>query len=120
MSLINREDAIDIKRKATVDANPEHFNAHQKFIQFMRDAEISSFGKWQWANGFNAALTAIGLDLENLPSVQLVRCKDCKYHSHDAEYGRDWCNRTSGVFRVKPDDFCSRAERRSDEQIDQH
>ena len=36
----------------------------------MKDVEISSFGKWQWANGFNAALTAIGLDLENLPFVQ--------------------------------------------------
>lgn len=43
---------------------------------------------------------------------EIVRCKDCKYHSHDAGYGRDWCNRTSGVFRVKPDDFCSRVERR--------
>ena len=46
--------------------------------------------------------------------VEIVRCKDCKYHSHDAGYGRDWCNRTSGVFRVKPDDFCSRAERRQE------
>ena len=48
---------------------------------------------------------------------EIIRCKECKHHSHDAEYGYDWCNRTSGVFRVKPEDFCSRAERRTDEQI---
>ena len=53
--------------------------------------------------------------IKALEQPEVIRCKDCKYHSHDAEYGRDWCNRTSGVFRVKPDDFCSRAERRSDE-----
>ena len=46
---------------------------------------------------------------------EIIRCKDCKHHSHDAGYGYDWCNRTSGVFRVKPEDFCSRAERRTDE-----
>ena len=48
---------------------------------------------------------------------EIVRCKDCKHHSHDVGYGYDWCNRTSGVFRVKPEDFCSKAERRTDEQI---
>jgi len=53
--------------------------------------------------------------IKALEQHEVIRCKDCKYHSHDAEYGRDWCNRTSGVFRVKPDDFCSRAERRTDE-----
>ena len=46
---------------------------------------------------------------------EIIRCKECKHHSHDAGYGYDWCNRTSGVFRVKPEDFCSRAERRTDE-----
>lgn len=53
--------------------------------------------------------------IKALEQHEVIRCKDCKYHSHDAEYGRDWCNRTSGVFRVKPDDFCSFAERRTDE-----
>ena len=68
--LISRQAAIDIERNATVDTNPTHFEAHQKFIQFMDDAEISSFGRWQWANGFNMALTAVGIDLKKLPSIQ--------------------------------------------------
>ena len=67
---ISRQAAIDIERNATVDTNPSHFEAHQKFTQFMDDAEVSSFGRWQWANGFNTALTAVGIDLKKLPSAQ--------------------------------------------------
>lgn len=36
----------------------------------MDDVEISSFGRWQWANGFNTALTAISVDLKQLPSTE--------------------------------------------------
>ena len=66
---ISRKTAIDIEQNAIVDTNPSHFEAHQKFTQFLNDAEISSFGRWQWSNGFNTALTAVGIDLENLPSA---------------------------------------------------
>lgn len=68
--MISRQAAIDIERRATVDTNPEHFESHQKFVQFMDNAEISSFGRWQWSNGFNTALTAVGIDLKRLPSAQ--------------------------------------------------
>ena len=68
--LISRQAAIDIERNATVDTNPSHFEAHQKFTQYIDDAEISSFGRWQWSNGFNTALTAVGIDLKKLPSAQ--------------------------------------------------
>lgn len=71
--LISRQAAIDIERNSTVDTNPSHFEAHQKFTQFMDDAEISSFGRWQWSNGFNTALTAVGIDLKKLPSAQMER-----------------------------------------------
>ena len=73
--LISRQAAIDIERRATVDTNPEHFESHQKFVEFMDDAEISSFGRWQWSNGFNTALTAVGIDLKRLPSAQPERKK---------------------------------------------
>ena len=68
--LISRQAAIDIERNATVDTNPSHFEAHQKFVQFVDDAEISSFGRWQWSNGFNTALTAVVINLRKLPSAQ--------------------------------------------------
>ena len=49
------------------------------------------------------------LEIANMPAAQpeIVRCKDCKHYLHDEEYGFDWCNRMSGVFRAKPDGFCS-------------
>lgn len=50
----------------------------------------------------------------SIETKPLTRCHDCKHHSYDAGYGYDWCNRLGGVFRVKPDSFCSFAERRTD------
>lgn len=110
---IYRQAAIDIERNATVDTNPSHFEAHQKFTQFMDDAEISSFGRWQWSNGFNTALTAVGIDLKKLPSAQpepVVKCKDCKYADDDGV-----CQNSVGLAIQDDDDFCSFAERRTDE-----
>lgn len=57
-------------RKNTVSTNPDDYKAHEKFIQFMDDPEISEFGRWQHANGFNTALVAIECDLDKIPSVQ--------------------------------------------------
>ena len=85
--LISRQEAIDIERNATVDTNPSHFEANQKFIQFMDDAEISSFGRWQWSNGFNTALTAIGIDLRKLPAVDAIPIEWIK------EWANNYCDR---------------------------
>lgn len=66
-------------------------------------------------NGFDHCDGCSDVDaIMDLPSAQpkIIYCRDCKHHSHDAGYGRDWCNRMSGVFRVKPDDYCSFAERK--------
>lgn len=119
--LISRQAAIDIERNATVDTNPTHFEAHQKFIQFMDDAEISSFGRWQWANGFNTALTAVGIDLKKLPSAQpeIIRCRDCKcwYAGENINYCRKFWDDDGEpkLYRCTADDFCSRAEREEHE-----
>lgn len=51
-----------------------------------------------------------------LPSAQLelIRCKDCKYYHPN--YCAAWIR--FDTIKTKPDDYCSRAERREDEQID--
>lgn len=48
-----------------------------------------------------------------LPSAQpeIIRCKDCKWKQGA------WCVRFAEVIPF-PDDFCSRAERRTNEQTD--
>ena len=45
---ISRQAAIDAVDSETVSTNPEHFKSSEKFIKFMDDADIASFGKWQW------------------------------------------------------------------------
>ena len=67
---ISRQAAIDAVNSETVSTNPEHFKSSEKFIKFMDDADIASFGKWQWANGFNTAVVAAKIQLEKLPSAQ--------------------------------------------------
>ena len=49
--LISRQAAIDSVDSETVSTNPDHFKSSEKFIKFMDDADIASFGKWQWAKG---------------------------------------------------------------------
>lgn len=64
--------------------------------------------------------------LLKLPSAQLeiIRCKDCKhyacilYSGTQFEYGECFGHEESDyTFEVKPDDFCSRAERKDDDCI---
>ena len=51
--------------------------------------------------------------LETLPSAEpeIIRCKDCKYYQQDHLFKVGFCD---GRQRNN-DDFCSRAERRTDE-----
>ena len=77
---IYRQAAIDAVDSETVSTNPEHFKSSEKFIEFMDDTDIASFGKWQWANGFNTALVATTVQLKNLPSTErLGQWKDIEH-----------------------------------------
>lgn len=79
-----------------------------------------------------AALEAIGRavtkevarwSVEDLPSTDLIRCKDCKFWVVHTLFDRSqgWCERLCDEFDkslargTEEDDFCSRAERRTDE-----
>ena len=63
--------------------------------------------------------------LAELPSAQpeIIRCKDCKHYVIHTLFGRSqgWCERLCDEFDktlargTEQDDFCSRAERRTDE-----
>ena len=60
----------------------------------------------------------IRIALRNMPSAQpeITRCKDCKYWTHIKRTNRYWCKTDDGLFdsNPSPDDFCSRAERRTE------
>ena len=112
---ISRQEAIDAVDSETVSTNPEHFKSSEKFIKFMDDADIASFGKWQWANGFNTAVVAAKIQLKDLPSAQpeIIRCKDCKWWSNDDYRECSSPNYDDGY--VTPAGFyCGYAERREE------
>ena len=78
------------------------------FEKTLESAEIKARQDRKYV--FESAINTIRGNLRNAPSVQpeIVRCKDCKW-----KQGSE-CVRFSDV-RPFPDDFCSRAERRTDD-----
>ena len=136
--LIPRKSVEYICRKEVVSTNPDDFAASEKFIQFMDNPEIASFGRWQHANGFNTGLIAVQCGLEKVPSVQdgidinvgsksvpssqvdivpVVRCKDCKWYGRadKRRFYRGMDCLQKRIDTIIPDkDFCSRAERREE------
>ena len=55
--------------------------------------------------------------VDKMPSVQpIVRCKDCKHGSPNGRYGcRVYHYKKYETHDMKPDDFCSMAERREND-----
>ena len=57
--------------------------------------------------------------IKGVPSAEpkIIRCKDCKHWAHIKRTKRYWCQTDDGLFDLNPspDDFCSRAERRTNE-----
>ena len=66
--LISRQAAIDAMEKCIMDCNPDHFVSCSKFIKYMHNADIGSFGQWQFANGFNMGVTASKVAINVLQS----------------------------------------------------
>lgn len=85
LDCVSRQAVIDAVYSETVSTNPEHFKSSEKFIKFMDDDDIASFGKWQWANGFNTAVVAARIQLEKLPSAQPERKRGRWILVHEAD-----------------------------------
>lgn len=53
--------------------------------------------------------------LKSLPSAQpeIIRCKDCKYYKTKFCALDTWTNEIT-IYNAQPDDFCSRAKRRGE------
>ena len=81
-----------------------------------RQAAIDALDTGLWGVEWDKALaTAM---LKDLPSAQpeVIRCKDCKYASPNGKYGcTAYHFKLYETHGMKADDYCSRAERRTDE-----
>lgn len=73
---INKDAIIRRTNNMTVNTNPDDYEGHENFMSFMDDPEISSFGKWEWANGYNCALIDMEIALADEPSQQPKLSKD--------------------------------------------
>lgn len=93
-----------ISRQAAIDALEKVATLFPWKVPGNRD----SYDRYNEA--WNDAIGRAEIEIEELPSKQpeIVRCKDCKW-----KQGSE-CVRFAEV-RPFPDDFCSRAERRTDE-----
>ena len=108
--LIDRQAAIDELRHA------QH--------RFTVADEAGGIGTVKWSEDviYYAAAERVLTDLPAAES-EIVRCKDCKYYVIHTLFGRSqaWCERLCDEFDkslahgVESDDYCSRAERRTDE-----
>lgn len=49
--------------------------------------------------------------LESVPSIEIVRCKDCKHWEYDVIFQDGWCR---GKHQGNPDWFCADGERRTE------
>ena len=52
--------------------------------------------------------------IEEQPTVEVVRCKDCIHNSLNRRSGNAYCELGIGLFQLY--DFCSEGERRKDER----
>ena len=97
----------------------EKYTFHEQVVnlkKFIDDTEMTSPERKLMINGMVTSLEVrYELDLSAQPEI---RCKDCKRWNtvvdrNKAEYGL--CQIRSQLEATKRDDFCSRAERRTDE-----
>ena len=87
--------------------------SRQALIEHLRRTIEASSNDGDYNEGFNDGMDFAACFASTLPSAQpeIIRCKDCKKNPHWEWVG---CPMTGKDTR-KPDDFCSYAERRTDE-----
>ena len=55
------------------------------------------------------ALAHAMVEIQLAPSIDIVRCKECKWAKANGTY--QWCGRLDSTARITADDFCSYGER---------
>ena len=114
------KDADCISRQAAIDAVSEYATIWMDYTEAMTKEEIAQ-------EALNSAKDTMIRIIQGLPSAQpeIIRCRDCRhgyvFEPWDGEDACRYCRRMRlGINRdsdmcVNDDDFCSQAERRTDE-----
>ena len=69
--MVSRQAILNMLDRETKNTNPNLYDKEDKFMDFMDDENISEFGRWQFANGYNAALVTIRLFVEKMKSKEI-------------------------------------------------
>ena len=83
----------------------------ERVLEIAKDEYYSDFHKSM------ADLTSLRELLEDTPTadvVEVVRCKDCKYRE-EMPNKNIWCAHHFVFMAMKPDDYCSKGERKDGE-----
>ena len=118
------QDAVSKLPSVTPKSEPcDDAVSRQAAIDAVKAMEDKS-GKGEIAGFYNLILERVIDKLNDLPSAQseIIHCKDCIWYelpSHKiSENCVRWMKSNGILLPIKPDDFCSRAERRTDERTD--
>ena len=84
-------------------------------IEYLNDPIDYGIGKMP-EEVLKAHEEAVTLAITALEQPEIIRCKDCKHYKAYEYTGKLACHYViGGTVEKKPDDFCSRAERITDE-----
>lgn len=104
---ISRQALIDITDRETHTTKPSSFTANEKFIQYMNDPDISSFGNWQFNNGYNTALVTVKVETDKLPSIKQTHAHWIKIkHPRGNVYWSEKCSICGKIIELQNYNFC--------------
>ena len=66
-----------------------------------------------YPNDYQTPLGLLRACIDDAPSIDIVRCKECKWAKANGTY--QWCGRLDSTARITADDYCSYGERKESE-----
>ena len=69
--MVAKQPILNKLEREVKNTNPSLYDKEDRFMEFMDDENISDFGRWQWANGYNVALVTIRLFIESMKSKEV-------------------------------------------------
>ena len=69
--MVGKQPVLNMLEREMKNTNPSLYDKEDRFMDFMDDENISDFGRWQWANGYNTALVTIRLFVEKMKSKEI-------------------------------------------------
>lgn len=65
-------------------------------------------GRYTVQNSYLTGAEAVDVeDIEKMKTINIVKCKDCIYHTYDEDLCSDWCEHSFMAGIVKSDFYCA-------------